>query len=119
VRGSLAPQAIQHHTRHNPALGITRQGPQGARDTTDRQTVAVLRVWLRQHHGDPGAALFPSRRGNRLGVDAVEWLVAKYAATATQNCKSLRNKNITPHTLRHTAVICTGKVRVRYVSSAA
>jgi len=49
--------------------------------------------------------LFPSRRGNRLGVDAVEWLVAKHAATATQHCKSLRNKNITPHTLRHTAAM--------------
>jgi len=70
-----------------------------------RQTVAVLRVWLRQHHGDPGAALFPLRRGNRLGVDAVEWLVAKHAATAAQHCKSLRNKNITPHTLRHTAAM--------------
>jgi site-specific recombinase XerD len=70
-----------------------------------RQTVAVLRVWLRQHHGDPGAALFPSRRGTRLGVDAVEWLVAKHAATAARHCKSLRNKNITPHTLRHTAAM--------------
>jgi integrase/recombinase XerD len=70
-----------------------------------RQTVAVLRVWLRQHHGDPGAALFPSRPGNRLSVDAVEWLVTKHAATAAQHCKSLHNKNITPHTLRHTAAM--------------
>lgn len=70
-----------------------------------RRTVAVLRVWLREHHGDPGAALFPSRRGNRLGIDAVEWLVAKHAATAARYCKSLRNKNITPHTLRHSAAM--------------
>jgi integrase/recombinase XerD len=30
VRGSLAPQAIQHHTRHNPALDILGQGSDAA-----------------------------------------------------------------------------------------
>jgi integrase/recombinase XerD len=68
------------------------------------QTAAVLRVWLRERHGEPDDPLFPSRRGNRLGTDAVEWLVTKHATAAAHNCPTLRTKNITPHTLRHSAM---------------
>lgn len=68
-------------------------------------TVAVLRVWLRGQPGGQDAPLFPSRTGARLSTDAVEWLVAKHAETATENCKTLQRKSITPHTLRHTAAM--------------
>ena len=61
----------------------------------------MLRGWLREQPGQPSDPLFASRRGHRLSTDAVEWLVAKYATTAAQDCKSLRSKNVTPHTLRH------------------
>jgi integrase len=33
--------------------------------------------------------------------DAVERLVAKYAATAAEACPSIKDKHVTPHTLRH------------------
>lgn len=69
------------------------------------QTVAVLRGWLREQPGQPSDPLFASRRGHRLSTDAVECLVAKYAATAAQDCKSLHSKNVTPHTLRHSAAM--------------
>jgi integrase/recombinase XerD len=69
------------------------------------QTAAVLQVWVRHHAGSPDDPLFPSRRGGQLSTDAVEWLVAKYAKTAKQRCPSLHGKNITPHTLRHSAAM--------------
>jgi integrase/recombinase XerD len=69
------------------------------------KTVAVLRVWLREHLGGPADPLFPSCRGGHLSTDAVEWLVAKYAAKAAQRCASLQNKRITPHVLRHTTAM--------------
>jgi integrase/recombinase XerD len=69
------------------------------------QTVAVLRVWLRQQPGNPDDPLFPTRRGTRLSADAIQWLVAKYAATASERCASLRGKQVTPHTLRHSAAM--------------
>ncbi len=69
------------------------------------RTVAVLRVWSREQPGNPEDPLFPSRRGGRLSTDAVEWLVTKHAKTAAQHCKSLRDKTITPHTLRHSAAM--------------
>jgi integrase/recombinase XerD len=69
------------------------------------QTVAVLRVWLHQQPGNPDDPLFPTRRGGRLSPDAVQWLLAKYAAAASKRCPSLRGKQITPHTLRHSAAM--------------
>jgi integrase/recombinase XerD len=70
-----------------------------------RQTAAVLRAWLAERGGLPGDPLFPARAGHRLSRDAVERLVAKHAATAAATCPSLTGKNVTPHTLRHSAAM--------------
>ena len=69
------------------------------------QTVAVLREWLAERKGGPDDPLFPSRRGGQLSPDAVAWLLTKYHQTAARSCPSLRNKKLTPHTLRHTAAM--------------
>lgn len=69
------------------------------------QAVAVLKVWLQEHGGAVEDPLFPSRRGSRLSRDAVEFLLAKYVASAKERCPSLRPKNVTAHVLRHTAAM--------------
>jgi integrase/recombinase XerD len=70
-----------------------------------RQTVAVLRAWLAERCSIPGDPLFPARTGHRLSRDAVERLVAKHAAAAAATCPPLTGKNVTPHTLRHSAAM--------------
>jgi site-specific recombinase XerD len=69
------------------------------------QTVAVLKVWLRERAGNPTDPLFPSRRNRPLSSDAVTWLLTKHVAAATRRCPSLAGKNVTPHVLRHTAAM--------------
>ena len=59
----------------------------------------MLRAWLTELAGQPDDVLFPTRRHEPLSRDALERLVAKHAAA----CPSLTGKNITPHTLRHSA----------------
>ena len=71
----------------------------------NRQTARVLRAWLREQDGAPTDPLFPSLRSGSLSRDAVERLVAKYAAIAGDGCPSLRSKRVTPHVLRHTTAI--------------
>jgi integrase/recombinase XerD len=83
------------------------------------QTVATLRVWLTECGGQDHDPLFATSRGHPLSRDAVQKLVAKHAAHAATNCPNLSTKHVTPHTLRHSAVICTGNRSVSYVSSAA
>jgi site-specific recombinase XerD len=70
-----------------------------------RQTVAALRVWLADHQGRPDDPAFITREGRPLSRDAVAKLVAKHAASAAADCPSLAAKNVTPHTLRHSAAM--------------
>jgi site-specific recombinase XerD len=64
-------------------------------------TAAVMRTWLRERGNHPDQPLFPARTGRRLSGDAVERRIALH----TQRCPSLASKNVTPHTLRHTAAM--------------
>ena len=66
---------------------------------------AVIRSWLREQPGSPPDPLFPTRTGRHLSSDAVQQLVARHAATAAASCPSMQDKNVTPHTLRHTAAM--------------
>jgi site-specific recombinase XerD len=66
-----------------------------------KQTVAVLRSWLRERQGQPSDPLFPTTRGRALGHDGLEYLLNKHLTVARRHCPSLIQKRITPHSLRH------------------
>jgi site-specific recombinase XerD len=70
--------------------------------TLTRETVAVLRQWLKERQGQPEHPLFPTRQGQPLTRYGIGILLSKHAATAATACPSLTNKRVTPHTLRHT-----------------
>jgi site-specific recombinase XerD len=70
-----------------------------------KTTVAVLRAWLTERNGKPREPLFPTIRGKALSRDALEQRLAKYAHIAAEHSPTLREKRITPHTLRHTAAM--------------
>ena len=70
-----------------------------------KEVVFALRIWLRERNGQPYEPLFPNARGGFLTRDGVEYLVAKYAAIARQQCPSLHKKHVTPHVLRHTTAM--------------
>lgn len=70
-----------------------------------RQTVAILTIWIAERGGDGDRPLFPTRGGTPLSRDAIARLVAKHSATAATRCPSIASKNVTPHTLRHSAAM--------------
>lgn len=70
-----------------------------------RTTRQVLAVWLAEHGGQPATPLFPSRNNQPLTRGAIWRLVVKHAAAAGTACPTLKAKNVTPHTLRHTAAM--------------
>jgi integrase/recombinase XerD len=70
-----------------------------------RTTSAVIRVWLAECGGQPDDPLFPTIRGQRLGRDGLERRLAVHVARATRGQPSLKEKNVTLHTLRHTAAM--------------
>lgn len=69
------------------------------------QIVAALRSRQRELASLPSDPVFPSCRGGPMSRDAVERLVTKYAVLASSACPSLKNKTVSPHTLRHTSAM--------------
>lgn len=100
---SLRRQDVQLDAgAHVRCLGKGRK----ARGTPLRpELVAVLKEWLSQQPGAPGDPLFPSSRGGPLSADALQRAVARHVTAASQVRPSLKAKNVTPHTLRHTAAM--------------
>ena len=66
-----------------------------------RETVTVLRAWLRERCGQPSDPVFPTTRGRALGSDGLEYLLEKHLAVARRQCPTLNKKRITFHSLRH------------------
>jgi integrase/recombinase XerD len=67
-----------------------------------KDTVAVLRAWLKERNGQPTDVLFPNARGAALSRDGVEYLLARHVAAARLKCPSLKAKRVSAHVLRHT-----------------
>ena len=117
---ALLLTAVQTGLRISELLGLARADTQlgtGAHVRTvgkgrkervaplTKQTVAVLRVWLREITDQPGTPLFPSRDGGTLTRDAIERRLAQHVKTAQQTCPAFRCKRVTMHTMRHTAAM--------------
>ena len=60
---------------------------------------------MRERAGRPTDPLFPTRTGGQLTRDAVERRLAKHLKTARCECPTLRAKQVSMHTLRHTAAM--------------
>jgi integrase/recombinase XerD len=71
----------------------------------DRETVAVVRAWMKERGGGPDDVVFPTRRNSALSRDAVGALVTKHSIAAQSRCPSLKAKRPTPHTLRHSCAM--------------
>jgi len=67
-----------------------------------KDTVRVLRGWLRERQGQPAEPAFPSARGTALSQDALQYMLDKHVPVARRRCPSLARKRVTPHVLRHT-----------------
>ena len=68
-------------------------------------TVAVLRSWIAERGGSSTDPLFPTSTGRSLSRDAMERRLALYVGRDAASCPSLRPKNVTAHTLRHTCAM--------------
>ncbi len=70
-----------------------------------RETVLVMKNWLKERCGSGHDPLFPTLRGNKMSRDALEHLVKRHIKTASKSCPSLIGKRISPHVLRHSTAM--------------
>jgi integrase len=66
-----------------------------------KSTAHQLRTWLREIDSDPGAPVFPNRAGKPLARSGVRDRLDRAVSQAAQRCPTLKDRRITPHTLRH------------------
>jgi site-specific recombinase XerC len=72
-----------------------------------KTTAAELRTWLAQISPAPDAAVFPNRAGTPMTRSGIRDRLDRALTAAAQTCPSLHTQHVTPHTLRHSTVICT------------
>ena len=70
-----------------------------------KESVMVMRSWLRERNCEPSEPLFLNARGGALSRDGIEYILAKHVKAAEEKCTSLRQKRVSPHVLRHTAAM--------------
>ena len=70
-----------------------------------KESVMLMRSWLRERNCEPSEPLFINARGGVLSRDGIEYILAKHVKAAKEKCTSLRRKRISPHVLRHTAAM--------------
>ncbi|MEX0886326.1 MAG: tyrosine-type recombinase/integrase [Phycisphaeraceae bacterium] len=69
------------------------------------ETAAVMSTWIAERAAISTDPLFATTTGRRLSRDAIEARLRVTTSRAAQSCPSLAGKNVTAHTLRHTAAM--------------
>lgn len=70
-----------------------------------KSTTLLLRPWLKQTHDNAESPLIPNARGRRLTRSGVEHRLRLAVQQATVECSSLRRRQVSPHTIRHTTAM--------------
>ena len=94
-------------TTSRPAhIVVTGKGRKQRITPLDKTTTATITAWTRANPAPHDAALFPARsRARPMSSDAIAQRVALHTNTAATEVPTLRTKNVTPHTLRHTCAM--------------
>ena len=70
-----------------------------------KATATLLTEWLKEIAPGEGVPLFPNGRGGPLSRSGVEDRLHRAVSAATDRCPTLKGKNVSPHTLRHTTAM--------------
>jgi integrase/recombinase XerD len=70
-----------------------------------KSTVKEVESWISYLGSEPTAPLFPNRKGQPLTRSGVEYRLRIAVQKATLLCPSLEQKNVSPHTYRHTTAM--------------
>ena len=105
--GARISEALQLRARdvHNDIVLLHGKGRKERRTPLLPPTVKVLRGWITERAGNPDDPLFATSTGRPLSRDAVERRIHIATSKAAAACRSLAEKDVTVHTLRHTAAM--------------
>jgi integrase/recombinase XerD len=70
-----------------------------------KSTAILLKEWLAHSSPDPDAPVFSNRNGKPLSRTGIEGRLRLAIEKAADQCPTLRNRRISPHSLRHTTAM--------------
>lgn len=70
-----------------------------------KRTSQIIRQWLPQIERHPHSPLFPNRFGKPMTRSGVTKQLRVAVTKASHRCPSLKNKKVSPHTIRHTTAM--------------
>jgi len=80
-----------------------------------KETANAVRDWLKVRGESKGTALFPNARGDGMTRSGFEYILEKHVRTASTKQPSLANKQVSPHSMRHSCAMhilyATGDIR--------
>jgi site-specific recombinase XerD len=88
-----------------PSILVRGKGRTQRRLPLWKEATRALRAWLAVRGTAPTPEVFLNARGEALTTSGFTYIVKKHARAATQQCRTLGSKSISPHVLRHTCAI--------------
>jgi len=70
-----------------------------------KSTTTTLRKWIAANHLRPDQPLFPNARGQAITRSGIEKRLKTAVRNAGKTCPSIRKKQVSPHTIRHTTAM--------------
>ena len=70
-----------------------------------RTTASMLKNWLKQEHYAPENPVFPNRMGKPLSLTGIEYRLRIAVQQASKLCPALRDRIVSPHSIRHTTAM--------------
>jgi site-specific recombinase XerD len=70
-----------------------------------QSTVKLLKCWLKRLEANPEHPLFPNARGKSMTRHGVEYRLGIAKKSAEAQCPSLKEKRVSPHSIRHTTAM--------------
>ncbi len=89
----------------DPFVKIFGKGRKERAVPLNKRLAKNLREWSKAKNKSGSKTLFPTIKGTQMSVDAVQFALKKAINAAKKKQKSLKEKNITVHSLRHTAAM--------------
>jgi integrase/recombinase XerD len=89
----------------SPSVRIMGKGRKERTMPLWRQTVELLKNWIARFNGNESAPLFSNARGNSMTRQGVEHRLGLAKKKAEALRPSLKDKNVSPHTIRHTTAM--------------
>jgi integrase/recombinase XerD len=89
----------------SPSVRIMGKGRKERTMPLWNQTAELLKNWVARLDGNDSVPLFPNTKGNSMTRHGVEHRLSLAKKKAEVLCPSLKDKHVSPHTIRHTSAI--------------